>query len=53
MLEFLAMREGLIGGVRRCFRPASRHRRMDPHPEPLSLPVSRYFIAERGPAGSA
>jgi hypothetical protein len=48
MLEFLAMPERLICGVRRGCCP--RHRATAPHvpePEPLSLPLSRYFIDGR------
>ena len=47
MLEFLAMPERLIGGVRRGCGPGIAPPPHGPEPEPLSLPVSRYFIDGR------
>jgi hypothetical protein len=47
MLEFLAMPECLIGGVRRGCCPGIAPPPNVPEPEPLSLPVSRYFIDGR------
>ena len=47
MLEFLAMPERLIGGVRRGCCPGIAPPPHVPEPEPLSLPVSRYFIDGR------
>ena len=48
MLEFLAMPERLIGGVRRGrLPPGIAPPPHGPEPEPLSLPVSRYFIDGR------
>ncbi len=47
MLEFLAMPERLTGGVRRGCCPGTAPLPHVPEPEPLSLPVSRYFIDGR------
>ena len=47
MMEFLVMPEHLIGGARRGCGPGIAPPSHGPEPEPLSLPVSRYFIDGR------